>query len=132
MRQRPDEDKHAVASATAFAVIGILILVWGILFFRSIQNQSSESSLELGPVSAEIFDAIGAPARSVPPADSSLPSMFVLPAATSSVDEGSAELTFDVVTSPAVDFDQLQSDEAAAMRALRGDSAPSASSSTSF
>lgn len=125
MRQRPDEDKHAVASSIAFSVVGILLLVWGVFFFRKIQSSPALPSL---PVSEEVFGSIDNPRG--PSQEVSAPPETYLPIASSSPSESLPEFDFSVPSS--MPYDEILRQEEAAMRALRGEGTSSGSTTPSI
>ncbi len=48
LKQGPKEDKVAVAGGIAITVVVVLLVAWGILFFRSIQKGSTSVDLSGG------------------------------------------------------------------------------------
>jgi preprotein translocase subunit SecF len=48
LKQGPKEDKVAVASGIAITVVIVLLVAWGILFFKSIQRGSQSVNLSGG------------------------------------------------------------------------------------
>lgn len=55
LKERPHEDKRAVAGGIAIAIVVILIVAWGFLFLRKVRN-SDLSSLENTAIPTDQFD----------------------------------------------------------------------------
>ena len=59
LREKPKEDRKAIAGGIAIGVVVILFLSWATLFFRGIQRNSEQAAQESQQASAgEIFNDI--------------------------------------------------------------------------
>jgi len=49
LRDKPKDQKTAIAGGIAFAVVAILLIAWAIWFLRKIANENSAAELQSGP-----------------------------------------------------------------------------------
>jgi hypothetical protein len=52
LKDRPKDERKAVAGGIAIAVIAILLIGWGVLFLRKIQNGTQQVSFDAGAQNA--------------------------------------------------------------------------------
>ncbi len=60
LRDKPKDDKTAIAGGVAVLVVGILLIGWGILFLKKIANEDKLIELETQPYDlSTIRDSVG-------------------------------------------------------------------------
>ena len=57
LKEKPHDEKKAVASSIAIGVVILLLVGWGFLFIRKIQRGTATPVLESGVVPTDQFDA---------------------------------------------------------------------------
>lgn len=58
LKERPKDERKAVAAGLAITIMGILFFGWAFLFFKKLQRSGAEGSFQSGAQDAFNFDSI--------------------------------------------------------------------------
>ena len=58
LKERPKDERKAVAAGLAITIMGILFFGWAFLFFKKLQKSGAEGSFRSGAQEAFNFDSI--------------------------------------------------------------------------